>query len=228
MARRVSWTNNSSGHSGTYVYRAPALDPQALPEPIAQVGPVAQGAAAEWLDGEELAAGDYEYAVQDFDGQGVGQASAIHAHSVPLKQTEARYWRVYTTKTRDAGDYKVSLARVQFRTTEGVGEINTGTPFASSALSSAYNASKVFDDLITTVWLPATGAPLPQWVGIDIGQIINVAEIMLQAANDDGGPNRGPEDFEIQKSSDGTNWEAVRTITGEPVWAKSEIRTYLL
>lgn len=72
MARRVSWTNNSSGHSGTYVYRAPTLDPQNLPAPVATVDPVAQGETAEWIDDFT----GYEcYAVQDFDGQGVGALS---------------------------------------------------------------------------------------------------------------------------------------------------------
>ncbi len=73
MARRISWTNNSSGHTGTYIYRAETLDPQDLPEPVATVDPVAQGAAAEWIDNS----GEYGcFAVQDFDGQGVGTLSA--------------------------------------------------------------------------------------------------------------------------------------------------------
>lgn len=83
MARRISWTNNSSGHSGTYVYRAPTLDPQDLPAPVATVDPVAQGATAEWVDSEELTAGDYDYAVQDFDGSGTGQVSAVSAYTAP-------------------------------------------------------------------------------------------------------------------------------------------------
>lgn len=73
MARRISWTNNSSGHSGTYVYRAETLDPQNLPAPVATVDPVAQGATAEWID----SSGEYGcFAVQDFDGQGSGTLSA--------------------------------------------------------------------------------------------------------------------------------------------------------
>ncbi|SDO73075.1 hypothetical protein SAMN04487957_110151 [Halomonas shengliensis] len=73
MARRVSWTNNSSGHLGTRIYRAPTLDPQNLPAPVATVGPVAQGETAEWVDNS----GEYGcYAVQDYDAQGVGALSA--------------------------------------------------------------------------------------------------------------------------------------------------------
>lgn len=73
MARRVSWTNNSSGHLGTYVYRAPTLDPQNLPTPVATVDPVAQGETAEWVDNEDITAC---YAVRDYDGQGAGTLSA--------------------------------------------------------------------------------------------------------------------------------------------------------
>jgi len=72
MARRVSWTNNSSGHLGTYVYRAATLDPQNLPAPVATVAPVAQGETAEWIDDS----GAYEcYAVQDYDASGVSLLS---------------------------------------------------------------------------------------------------------------------------------------------------------
>jgi len=81
MARRVSWTNNSSDHLGAYVYRGQPLDPQNLPAPLATVGPVAQGATAEWIDNEDLSAGDYDYAVQDFDGAGVSAVSAVVTHA---------------------------------------------------------------------------------------------------------------------------------------------------
>lgn len=81
MARRVSWTNNSSNYLGSYVYRGQPLDPQNLPEPVGQVGPVAQGETGEWIDDEELAAGDYEYAVQDFDDLGIGELSAVEVYS---------------------------------------------------------------------------------------------------------------------------------------------------
>ncbi len=73
MARLISWINNSSGHSGTYVYRAETLDPQSLPAPVATVDPVAQGATAEWIDnsGETGC-----FAVQDFDSSSVSALSA--------------------------------------------------------------------------------------------------------------------------------------------------------
>lgn len=86
MARRVSWTNNSSGYSGTYVYRAETLDPQSLPAPVATVDPVAQGATAEWVDNS----GEYGcFAVQDFDGQGAGSLSAEVCVSNPA---EGPHW----------------------------------------------------------------------------------------------------------------------------------------
>lgn len=74
MARRVSWTNNSSGHLGSYVYRAESLDPQNLPAPVATFGPVAQGSPAEWIDNDTLN-GSYCYAVQDYDGESAGVVS---------------------------------------------------------------------------------------------------------------------------------------------------------
>jgi len=90
MARRVSWTNNSSDHLGAYVYRGQPLDPQNLPAPLATVGPVAQGATAEWIDNEDLSAGDYDYAVQDFDGAGVSAVSAVVTHAAPVDFSTAQ------------------------------------------------------------------------------------------------------------------------------------------
>lgn len=82
MARRISWTNNSTNYSGSYVYRGATLDPQNLPAPVATVDPVVQGATSEWIDSEELPAGDYDYAVRDYDGSGEGGLSAVTVYTV--------------------------------------------------------------------------------------------------------------------------------------------------
>lgn len=75
MAVRITHTNNSSGHDGTYVYRSTSpMDPQALPAPIADAPPVAQGATFEYIDTESLADGTYYYRTQDHEG---GQVSAV-------------------------------------------------------------------------------------------------------------------------------------------------------
>ncbi|WP_299231733.1 DUF1566 domain-containing protein [uncultured Halomonas sp.] len=72
MARRISWTNNSTGHDGTRIYRATApMDPQALPAPLATVA----AGTTEHIDGEELADGTYYYRVQDYSGQEVSAVS---------------------------------------------------------------------------------------------------------------------------------------------------------
>lgn len=77
MGYRLIWTNNSSGHSGSYVYRSTStIDPAMLPSPDGTADPVAQGAQAEFTSGEELPAGTHYFRVQDFDGAGVGTVSA--------------------------------------------------------------------------------------------------------------------------------------------------------
>lgn len=70
MAVRLTWTNNSSGHDGTYVYRSTSpMDPQALPAPIADL----PAGSEEYVDGE-TSAYTYYYRVQDHEG---GQLSAV-------------------------------------------------------------------------------------------------------------------------------------------------------
>lgn len=72
MARRIAWTNNSSGHDGTRIFRDTApMDPQALPAPLATVA----AGTTEYIDSETLADGTYYYRVQDYQGASVSAAS---------------------------------------------------------------------------------------------------------------------------------------------------------
>lgn len=76
MGYRLTWTNNSDGHTGSHVYRSTAtMDPQALPAPVGTADPVAQGAQAEFTSAADLAPGTHYFRVQDFDGTGVGTVS---------------------------------------------------------------------------------------------------------------------------------------------------------
>lgn len=75
MAVRITHTNNSDGHDGTFVYRSTStMDPQALPAPIADEPPVALGAVFEYIDSDLLADNIYHYRTQDHEG---GQVSAV-------------------------------------------------------------------------------------------------------------------------------------------------------
>ncbi|APC45942.1 hypothetical protein QHH_30 [Halomonas phage QHHSV-1] len=44
---------------------------------------MAQGATGEWVDSEPLSSGDYNYAVQDFDGSGVSTLSSVVVYTAP-------------------------------------------------------------------------------------------------------------------------------------------------
>ncbi len=75
MAVRITHTNNSDEHDGTYVFRSTSpMDPQNLPAPIADEPPVAPGATFEYIDSP--ADGTYYYRTQDHEG---GQVSAVSA-----------------------------------------------------------------------------------------------------------------------------------------------------
>lgn len=75
MAVRITHTNNSDGHDGTFVYRSTSpMDPQALPTPIADEPPVALGVVFEFIDNESLSDDTYFYRTQDHEG---GQVSTV-------------------------------------------------------------------------------------------------------------------------------------------------------
>lgn len=79
MALRITHTNNSDGHDGTYVYRSTAtMDPQNLPAPIADEAPVALGEAFEYIDNATTADGTYYFRTQDHQG---GDVSAVSAEA---------------------------------------------------------------------------------------------------------------------------------------------------
>lgn len=74
MAVRITHTNNSDGHDGTFVYRSTStIDPQSLPAPIADEPPVALGAVFEYIDNISED-GTYFYRTQDHEG---GQVSTV-------------------------------------------------------------------------------------------------------------------------------------------------------
>ncbi|MCH4563334.1 hypothetical protein MKP05_09350 [Halomonas sp. EGI 63088] len=80
MTRLVTWINQSTDYLGSEIFRDTTLDPQNLPAPVATVGPVGQGARAEWNDRD--GSGDQCYLVRDFDDQGVGEVSEAYCFEV--------------------------------------------------------------------------------------------------------------------------------------------------
>jgi hypothetical protein len=84
MAQRVSWTNSSDGHEGTYVYHSEStMDPANLPAPLADIAPVALSAQGEYIDNRELS-GDHYFRVQDYDGAALGTVSDEFVFSVTV------------------------------------------------------------------------------------------------------------------------------------------------
>lgn len=83
MAVRITHTNNSDGHDGTFVYRSTgSMDPQDLPDPIVDSPPVALGAVFEYIDIDHFT-GVQCYRTQDHEGGQLGTLSAEVCVTVP-------------------------------------------------------------------------------------------------------------------------------------------------
>lgn len=85
MSVRLTWTNISSGHDGTYVYRSTlTMDPQALPAPVADL----PAGSEEYIDGG-VSGGTRYYRVQDHEGGSVSLVSDEFTIEVPIDWSSA-------------------------------------------------------------------------------------------------------------------------------------------
>jgi len=138
----------------------------------------------------------------------------------------ARYWRVYITDNN--GDAYDEIPSVEFYENfqTGIASLAGGSSFESSFYAAGYEGSKVFDGNTPTVWISATGAGYPQWVGYDYGpgRTVNVNTVAITGAN--GNPNRSPKDFDIQYSFNGSTWFTAWSVTGSTGWTGLERRTF--
>jgi len=141
-------------------------------------------------------------------------------------------YRLYITETRSTSVMTANIREIEFRATPGGPDITDGGTFiASSEYSGTYAASKAFDNNTGTYWSSA-GAPAPfpdEWIGCLLASPQEAVEVMITSEGSFSRDKRAPEDFEVQKTTDGGDtWETVKVFTGEPAWAGVETRVYSL
>lgn len=138
----------------------------------------------------------------------------------------ARFWRVYITATRTTDSFFSSINEIQIRaTTGGADQTGTGTATASSDAGASFDAAKAFDDSNSTFWSSSSGAGSPQWIRYEFTSQVEVREILMRSGDATRAP-RMPRTFQIQYSTDGTNWTTAITYTDEAAWPINTNRTY--
>jgi hypothetical protein len=137
-----------------------------------------------------------------------------------------RYWRIYITESRSTGTYFAQIAEIQFRATNGgADQTGSGTAYASSSYV-GFPASNAFDDVGTTSWLSDNAAALPQWIAYDFGSDVDVAEILIKAADNSTRATRAPKKFYVEYSDDNSTWTTVYISDEQAAWSISQERVY--
>jgi hypothetical protein len=123
-----------------------------------------------------------------------------------------RYWRIRITSDNGAGF--VDVTEIEFRD-NGVDQATGGTASASSFLG-GFPASTAFDNTASR-WV-STGAH-PTTIQYLFPGVRRCDAVSIHISNN--GSNRSPNDFTIECSMNGTDWQIAHTVTNEPGWNNS-------
>ncbi|WP_432990962.1 discoidin domain-containing protein [Dactylosporangium sp. CA-233914] len=98
-------------------------------------------------------------------------------------------------------------------------EAYTGTRLSATATSpnatcaATETVDKAVDGNITTKW--CSGDPAQKWAQLDLGSVQNVSNLVVRNASENGESSAfNTKDYDIQTSSDGTNWTTAMQVRG--------------
>jgi hypothetical protein len=111
--------------------------------------------------------------------------------------------------------------------TPGADFATGGSASASCIYGAGYEASKAFDDSNATAWVGAPGVTAG-WIQYDLGDgnSDTLAKCTITARSTYA--NGSPKDFTIQGSNNGTDWDTLKTVTGETGWTPNEKREFVV
>ncbi len=135
-----------------------------------------------------------------------------------------RYWRwVFTANTRPSW---IVLSEID-AAFEGAPINLAGKIYSDSSLGGGGTPADLFDGNFATYW--AMNSAPPRSITLDYGVAVTFDVIGLRAnSNTFDSLGYGPAAFRIEGSNTGSTWETILTVTGEPIWALSERRTFVL
>jgi len=138
---------------------------------------------------------------------------------------EYSYYRVNITKDKGNSNLmqiaEISMVGPIYTSVDHTKPVGTGTITTRDANGAGEAGTMAFDGDANTKWLDPNGwsgpAPTdedPSWAQVDFDMPVAVSVLGLTSAND--GPERDPENFNVQGSNDGgTTWVTVGTWLGE-------------
>lgn len=116
-----------------------------------------------------------------------------------------------------------SVATVEFRATYGGADQATGGTASASSTGFGCPPQNAFDGSWSSIWHSGTGDNAP-WLRYDFPAGVTVAQVAITARPSENGV--APPAFDIEHSSDGTNWTKARSVTGQASWGDGETRLF--
>jgi hypothetical protein len=133
----------------------------------------------------------------------------------------ARYWRILEVAHLDSS--YTGMATLYFNGTWPTG----GTISASSIASGTYAATNVLDVSTGSFWVTNLGLDDGAWIKYDFGVETAVESIAIQAPNSTTRAGYVPTVFNLQSSSDDSNWTTVKQFSTS-AWSTNAFRTFNL
>lgn len=116
-----------------------------------------------------------------------------------------------------------SDVRLRERTPATYADITSGETFsADSTAGGGFEALKAFDDSNVTQWASANTS-YPHWIKVDFGSDVIIRRYTATARSANFGQT--PDEFELQYSSNDSDWTTIDTQTGL-TWASNEKKTF--
>ncbi|KMQ75307.1 discoidin domain-containing protein [Marinobacter subterrani] len=141
------------------------------------------------------------------------------------------FWRLYITENSGSEtSYTAAMAEFKFFDANGTyfPATSGAVLFSSQNNTTSNSASNAFDDDVSNYWCSNGSDPLPQWIGYEFPEPLEVSAVTLESGPTSFFVQRMPITFDIQRSDDGVTWETVKSITADPTWTENETRTYSL
>jgi hypothetical protein len=111
--------------------------------------------------------------------------------------------------------------------TPGADFATGGSASASCIYGAGYEAIKAFDDSNATAWVGAPGVTAG-WIQYDLGDGNSDTLYKCTITARSTYANGSPKDFTIQGSNNGTDWDTLKTVTGETGWTPNEKREFVV
>ena len=157
---------------------------------------------------------------------------AIRKRASAVSSNTWRYWRIYVTANNGStycgvgstsGKYGFILAA----TAGGATVLTSSMAYTSETAVYGANNFTAACTQLNGMWL-SNGQAGPWSAHVDLGTAMTLVECQMYAVDSSTGPVLAPNTFQIQGSSDGVNWNVVKSFSGINTWVQGQSLSFSL